>query len=631
MARKLWKRGDPIGYIGDEVPKFDFSPFEGEQYERMVPDTLDVDERAELAIHFLTNVVNPDADYEIYFSVALNCNPAVMWHDQSGAYIQPKFMEALPLLRSITGNSSNLIVDREWAKAMLRSQGEDGIIYSPVIGRPWARYGNGPGWDVGDDGGDQLGSLYVNGILIAVMGLYYQQTGDEMWKNQMRRLVDGFAKLMVYKDDYAYNPIFSTYPEASISPDSPILDPNCELEAGGTVSGWWVQSLTQAYHATGYEPALDLAGKLAVYLMKHSGSYDDQARFLGMPHTHHHLKPLIGLLEYGLTAGNEEMIEFARKGYEYARSCGAPSIGYYPGIPGPDVTYDYSTVQEFSSGIAEGCSEGDFVAIAAKLCESGVADYWDDLDRCVRNHFFESQMLTSDWVAEMTKDFPPPVSTEDWDHPSGWAVANPSATAERVAERHIGTFASWGVPNDIWDGDGKGFMHCCAGNETRAIYYLWENILNFDGGKLRVNLLLNRASPWADVDSHIPYQGRVDLTIKQPCDVEVRIPEWVQPGQATASKNGEAVQLGWNGRYAQAGAANPGDVVTVRFPIFERTVTEKINGTEFNMIIRGNDVVQMSPPGKYYPFYQRKGHYREDETRWVKRRRFVSSPLLHWR
>ena len=68
------------------------------------------------------------------------------------------------------------------------------------------------------------------------MGLYYQQTGDEMWKNQMRRLVDGFAKLMVYKDDYAYNPIFSTYPEASISPDSPILDPNCELEAGGTVS-----------------------------------------------------------------------------------------------------------------------------------------------------------------------------------------------------------------------------------------------------------------------------------------------------------------------------------------------------------------------------------------------------------
>ena len=32
--------------------------------------------------------------------------------------------------------------------------------------------------------------------------------------------------------------------------------------------------------------------------------------------------------------------------------------------------------------------------------------------------------------------------------------------------------------------------------------------------RLSVNLLLNRASPWVDVDSHIPYEGRVDLKVK---------------------------------------------------------------------------------------------------------------------
>ena len=44
-----------------------------------------------------------------------------------------------------------------------------------------------------------------------------------------------------------------------------------------------------------------------------------------------------------------------------------------------------------------------------------------------------------------------------------------------------------------------------------------------------MNLLLNRASKWADVYSYIPYEGRVDLRFKQPCEsVLVRAPEWVE-------------------------------------------------------------------------------------------------------
>ena len=124
------------------------------------------------------------------------------------------------------------------------------------------------------------------------------------------------------------------------------------------------------------------------------------------------------------------------------------------------------------------------MAITAKLCGSRVADYWDDLDRCARNHFFESQMLTSDWLAEATRDYPPPTIANGWDVPNAWEKPNITSTSDRVAERHIGTFASWGAPNDFWDGRGRGLMHCCAGNETRAIYYLWENILSFDDGKL---------------------------------------------------------------------------------------------------------------------------------------------------
>ena len=50
---------------------------------------------------------------------------------------------------------------------------------------------------------------------------------------------------------------------------------------------------------------------------------------------------------------------------------------------------------------------------------------------------------------------------------------------------------------------------------------------------------------------------------------------------------------------------------------------EKMWGTDFTMIIKGNSVVFIDPPGKYYPFYQR-DHYRQNQVRWVKRRQFVA-------
>ena len=53
----------------------------------------------------------------------------------------------------------------------------------------------------------------------------------------------------------------------------------------------------------------------------------------------------------------------------------------------------------------------------------------------------------------------------------------------------------------------EGVAGCCAGNCARTIYYVWEHMVDFQGGHLRVNLLLNRASPWVDVHSYIPYAG----------------------------------------------------------------------------------------------------------------------------
>ena len=99
------------------------------------------------------------------------------------------------------------------------------------------------------------------------------------------------------------------------------------------------------------------------------------------------------------------------------------------------------------------------------------------------------------------------------------------ATDEAVTRRNLGAFAGWPGPND-WVHQ-IGIQHCCTGNGTRTLYYAWEHIVQAKKGILRVNLLLNRASMWADVYSFIPYQGKVAIRMKKAISLLVRAPAWV--------------------------------------------------------------------------------------------------------
>ena len=140
---------------------------------------------------------------------------------------------------------------------------------------------------------------------------------------------------------------------------------------------------------------------------------------------------------------------------------------------------------------------------------------------------------------------------------------------------------------------------------------------------------MNRASRWADVHSHIPYRGRVDVKIKQDLELEIRLAEWVKPEEVRCTVDKEPRDLGFAGRYAQIGEVNAGQTVTFAFPIPERTDRVIIEKRPYTLIRRGNDVVWIDPPGKNRPLYQR-GHYRQGETLWKTVRRFVPAAEIPW-
>jgi DUF1680 family protein len=153
-----------------------------------------------------------------------------------------------------------------------------------------------------------------------------------------------------------------------------------------------------------------------------------------------------------------------------------------------------------------------------------------------------------------------------------------------------------------------------------------------EDGRLRVNLLLNRASKWADVYSYIPYEGRVDVCLKQPCgSLLVRVPEWVESNspQVVCKVNGVSRELNWDGRYINVGAGKAGDTIVVTFPIGERTVKEKLGDRVYTLVVKGNTVVSVDPPGKNGALYAR-ANYRENQVRWRKARRFVPEEEIPW-
>ncbi len=91
--------------------------------------TLDLVERARLAINAITRCTNADNDFACWFYVSLNRKPPVA-HRQIHLY--GKFMEALALARRMTDSDLNTHVDDIWHDAFLNMLRAD----MPVLSGP---------------------------------------------------------------------------------------------------------------------------------------------------------------------------------------------------------------------------------------------------------------------------------------------------------------------------------------------------------------------------------------------------------------------------------------------------------------------------------------------------------------
>jgi hypothetical protein len=597
----------------------------------MIPATLDLAERARLAVNGMTEPTDPAADYRVYWKTSFRFNPPTMYHDVSDTGITLKFAEAVPRMRIMSGSQQNLHVEERWKQALVRMISPDGLVATPLEGLPYLRFGQSKG---GAYAGEQMIDQQVNGIALGVAAACAALGERAFWEPIGRGIVDGLRRLAVSTGKMAYLAEWWFAPGQYADASKPR-----PLGTFGAYSMWPGRRLVDFYRVTGYEPALALAGQFCHYQPTAAQYFGPNCEFLrdnpdpngprhGVVHFHHHAMTILTCLEYALAANDQEILDFVLRAFPVAKTYGDTLTGFFPESALPE------------DQTCEICEVGDMVRIAVRLAEAGLGDdCWDDADRWMRNQLAEGQLLRSDWIYRLHLGDPP-----SWIEADGtWPM-----TTDRVGERNIGAFAGWQSPNDWvrftatrWGlghaigakgqrlGHVQGIMHCCTANGVRGVYDVWRNIVHASGDRVKVNLLLNRSHEAVDVDSHVPYAGQVDLHVKRACTLSVRMPGWVELGQVACSVGEAGRPLAFDGRYAQIGAAHPGETVRLRFPIGETTERVSINNRWYHLVRKGHDIVFIDPPGKLCPLYQR-DHYRDNVTLWKTATRYVSEQALDW-
>ncbi len=582
----------------------------GERYHADVPDTLDLAERMRLSVNALTRAWFPEERWALAFNVDFSRRPpALRLGHRTDCYLNltPKFLEALALCRPGSGSKQNLDVDENVLRVQLELLGDDGLTYCPSD--TLRKYK--------DDSG--FAEVWGEGRSLLALSMLEQVDDDPRWTDIGRRKVDRLLELTREKEGFRFlwrgrfKP-GQTTPNDADEPDRPIPDGSLGDKADPVLS--MIYSVGAAGHGsglfhrvTGYEPARELSRGLARWALARMFKNEDGRYWFY--HFHHGLYALMAVCHYGLLADDREVLQRVDACYRWAREMGEPLIGFFSeAMPG------HKPYLERRGNTVEICEVADMVVLALWLTRAGIGDYWDDIDRWMRNMYAEGQMVDDGPVDQIPEDL---------------LVSGPMPdryeTTEDVAARSVGSFWGWMHANDafktIETGEGaklqnRSIMHCCTANGSRTLYYVWDAMVSRETEEVRVNLLLNRASPWLDVDSYLPVEGKVVLRIKDAPRVAVRMPEWSDPSEVRAVVGGEPRQTRVEARWVRLGGLQRGDEVTLTFPVPERTVHRVIGEIPFKLTLRGSNVVDIDPKGARWPLFEN-----QPSGRLIKRSRFI--------
>ena len=570
---------------------------QGEWYEATLPDTLDLARHAELSINVLTRNVEPTLAYSVYqgFHFAPTSVEgrdelvprSLTWN------ITGKNIRALPWMRTMSGSTDNLEVEYNTMRAMVQEIHEDGQVYAPVDGDGVPKGTSNP---------------IVNALLLLAMDIWYQRDGNPAWKDRISKVSEGLRNIALLAEDRAFYPLecgwradgtwhYERRKGKQLLPYTPPDEPTSDQQGvEGAVKvkhARQVLALVRDYELNGNRKALDMAWKLVRFILKPGMWPDTSAQ--GYPayehgifegHFHANTHTLIMMMDLALVENDEWLKQFIRESYDHGRRNGVLRMGWFPAwtlpVADPDAPWVAGRRPQDHHNRTEGCGVSDMLVLAVKLTDAGLGDYWDDVDHIVRNQLVAQQFIDLDLMRR---------------------AAGGDHRHDAVLSRFLGGFGSARATYN------RPAVHgCCTANGSIGLYYGWHGITRFNNGIAKVNLFLNRASSWMDVNSYLPYEGKVVLHNKQAHTAHVRVPSWVEVGQVRSFVNNREGKPGRSGRYLVFQNLKKNDQIRLEFPVPTKIDKYTIAGKQYTITLRGSTLVDIAPreevPGTY-PIFQR--------------------------
>ena len=557
------------------------------RYQVQVPDTLDLAARGELALRALTNSADPKFLYETCQGAHLDHQTPYMSWRTGGPCLQ-KPIHALPGLRLMSGSTVNADIYAKMMEAVVSTIDDDGLWWLNVENRPWRKY-----FQV-----DQSWPVPHARLMVSLLE-WHKLDADNKWLEMVGRMSDGLARIAENADDRAWyytararSGEWWGHVDAHKGSKKQDVVPEPESRSFYDI-GLPLRAFSRWYAVSGDKKALEMAQKLVRFMLKPTMwtarveemiMAAEHGRWNG--HFHSHTMGLIGLLEYGIASGDAHVRRIAEEAYLHGRSVGISRIGFFPAVIRPPQKKQPSDAGAggTSPQVSEICGVADMIALAIRLSQSGIGDYWDHVDQYTRNHLVECQMLRRDLLEEIIAAGP------EYD------VDPTTETADNVLERSIGAFVSGSDPTWLY----AWYTMCCQGNGSLALYEAWKAILDHSGGVVQVNLLLNRASPWMDVDSYLPYEGKVLFKNKTARKLHARVPSWVDKKGVRCRVGQREVSPHWLGNYMIIEGLSPSDVVQLEFPVptSSETFTLPSYQRQYSCEFRGSTLVDIGPRGE---------------------------------
>ena len=527
---------------------------------------------ANLAINYLTEMTDDANDYLPYWLVLPHKKPAEAAHCKvDDAELVASWFEGLSCAREVAGTDKGAEHQAAFRRHLMQSWGEHGLRYHKKY--PWTH--------------TMHASFHEMGyVLSALNRCLVLDPNDTEAEERAANLVKGMLGVVIQRKTKVFWSGDSPEPKVTYEFPNDIY-----LQDGGfdlsyhtgrgeqaIRNGVILYPLVQRYALTGDKNALDLAMGYTNYLLGSSKYFSYNMEFFG--HVHSSLWVASGMIMLGRITGEELFVKKGKQIYDYVRTK-TSNFGWTP---------EFMKWKPMSEENCETCCIKDLLECAHELVLSGYEEYWADINSFVRNQLVENQVTHTGYV----------VSDDEKEDDKAAGI-----TYKRLKYRMIGGFSGGSQPNSMSLTKFRSIAGCCAGFAPIGLWRAWKVSIGETEDRVTVNIPLNKEVEKAVVKSFLPNEGKQEVTAKADTEVAFRIYDWMGAKDAIKiTVNGEAAEVTEDGALFVV-AAKAGDVVALEHEIENVTIPEVVRDSEYQVVWRGCDVVDMLPHGEHMRLYQR--------------------------